>query len=178
MKKRSKQRSVFIRLLHSLLSDYRKAPIKKVPLFLRSVKESNPLFSSRFKLLPLRTNYWNDMATNGEITKGISTLYDTINRIIEEARAAVYRTANITIVRAYWHIGRVIVEEEQKGKERAEYGKQVLKQLSQKLTKKHGRGFDESNLRHMRNFYLVYPKCDALRPELSWTHYRLLVPYR
>lgn len=81
------------------------------------------------------------MATNGEITKGISTLYDTINRIIEEARAAVYRTANITMVRAYWHIGRVIVEEEQKGKERAEYGKQVLKQLSQKLTKKHGRGF-------------------------------------
>ena len=59
------------------------------------------------------------------------------------------------MVRAYWHIGRVIVEEEQKGKERAEYGKQVLKQLSQKLTKKHGRGFDESNLRHMRNFYLV-----------------------
>lgn len=115
------------------------------------------------------------MATNGEITKGISTLYDTINRIIEEARAAVYRTANITMVRAYWHIGRVIVEEEQKGKERAEYGKQVLKQLSQKLTKKHGRGFDESNLRHMRNFYLVYPKCDALRPELSWTHYRLLL---
>ena len=54
------------------------------------------------------------MATNGEITKGISTLYDTINRIIEEARAAVYRTANITMVRAYWHIGRVIVEEEQK----------------------------------------------------------------
>ena len=115
------------------------------------------------------------MVTNGEITKGISTLYDTINQIIEEARAAVYRTANITMVRAYWHIGRVIVEDEQKGKERAEYGKQVLKQLSQKLTKKHGRGFDESNLRHMRNFYLVYPKCDALRPELSWTHYRLLL---
>lgn len=115
------------------------------------------------------------MVTNGEITKGISTLYDTINQIIEEARAAVYRTANITMVRAYWHIGRVIVEDEQKGKERAEYGKQVLKQLSQKLTKKHGRGFDESNLRHMRNFYLVYPKYDALRPELSWTHYRLLL---
>lgn len=75
------------------------------------------------------------MATNGEITEGISTLYDTINQIIEEARAAVYRTANITMVRAYWHIGRVIVEDEQKGKERAEYGKQVLKQLSQKLTK-------------------------------------------
>lgn len=76
------------------------------------------------------------MATNGEITEGISTLYDTINQIIEEARAAVYRTANITMVRVYWHIGRVIVEDEQKGKERAEYGKQVLKQLSQKLTKK------------------------------------------
>lgn len=63
------------------------------------------------------------MATSEEITKGISTLYDTINQIIEDARTAVYRTANITMVRAYWHIGKVIVEEEQKGSERAEYGK-------------------------------------------------------
>jgi predicted nuclease of restriction endonuclease-like (RecB) superfamily len=69
----------------------------------------------------------------------------------------------------------VIVEEEQNGKGRADYGKQVLKQLSQKLTAKYKKGFDESNLRHMRNFYLIYPKYDALRPELSWTHYRLFL---
>lgn len=76
------------------------------------------------------------MATGEEITKEISTLYDTINRIIEEAHAAVYRTANITMVRTYWHIGRVIVEEEQKGKERVEYGTELIKQLAKKLTKK------------------------------------------
>lgn len=79
------------------------------------------------------------------------------------------------MVKAYWNIGKVIVEEEQNGKERAEYGKQVLQQLSKKLTTKYKKGFDESNLRHMRNFYITYPKYDALRPELSWTHYRLLL---
>lgn len=115
------------------------------------------------------------MATSGEITKEINTLYDTINQIIEDARNTVYRTANFMMIQAYWHIGRAIVEEEQNGKERADYGKQVLKQLSQKLTAKYKKGFDESNLRHMRNFYLTDPKYDALRPELSWTHYRQLL---
>lgn len=104
-----------------------------------------------------------------------NTLYDTVTKIIEEARNTVYRTANFTMVQAYWNIGKSIVEEEQNGKERAQYGKQVLKDLSKKLTVKYKRGFDESNLRHMRNFYQIYQKCDALRPELSWTHYRLLL---
>lgn len=65
-------------------------------------------------------------------------------------------------------------KEEQKGKERAEYGKGLLKELSKRLIRDYGRGFDESNLRNMRMFYLTFPKCDALRHELSWTHYRLL----
>ncbi len=103
------------------------------------------------------------------------TLYDRVSKIIEDARSTVYRTVNFTMVRAYWHIGRAIVEEEQDGRQRADYGKQILKQLSEKLTARYRKGFDESNLRHMRNFYLSYPKCDALRPELSWTHYRLLL---
>lgn len=71
------------------------------------------------------------------------------------------------MVRAYWNIGRLIVEEEQSGKERAEYGKQLLGQLSQKLSGEYGKGFDESNLRHMRNFYCTFPKQDAVSPELS-----------
>jgi predicted nuclease of restriction endonuclease-like (RecB) superfamily len=104
-----------------------------------------------------------------------TNLYDSINQIIEEARNTVYRTANFTMVKAYWNIGKAIVEEEQNGKERAEYGKQLLKQLSKQLISKYKKGFDESNLRHMRNFYLTYRKYDALRPELSWTHYRLLL---
>lgn len=58
--------------------------------------------------------YDTDMATGGEITQGINMLYDTITQIIEDARASVYRTANFTMVKAYWHIGKAIVEEEQK----------------------------------------------------------------
>lgn len=71
----------------------------------------------------------------------INTLFNTINQIIEEARNTVYRTANFTMVQAYWNIGKTIVEEEQNGKERAEYGQELIKQLSKKLTKKHGKGF-------------------------------------
>ena len=76
---------------------------------------------------------------------------------------------------AYWHIGRAIVEGEQNGKERAEYGKELIKQLSQKLTQKHGKGFTETNLKYMRQFYRFFDKSHSLRDELSWTHYRLLL---
>ena len=67
------------------------------------------------------------------------------------------------------------MEEEQIGKTRAEYGKHLLKNLAARLTVDFGKSFDESNLRNMRKFYLIFPKRDALRPELSWTHYRLLM---
>ena len=72
-------------------------------------------------------------------------------------------------------MGRIIVEEEQKGKERAEYGKALIKELSIKLTKDYGKGFNESNLKYIRQFYLTLPNSHALRDELSWTHYRLLL---
>lgn len=105
----------------------------------------------------------------------LTTLYDTINQIIEQARNTVYRTANFTMVQAYWNIGKSIVEEEQKGKERAEYGQELIKQLAKKLSKKHGRGFTETNLKYMRQFYQYFEKSHALRDQLSWTHYRLLL---
>jgi len=101
--------------------------------------------------------------------------YQDIREVLEEARSTAYRSVNFAMVQAYWQIGRIIVEQEQKGKERAEYGKGLLKELSKKLIRDYGRGFDESNLRNMRMFYLTFPKCDALRHELSWTHYRLLL---
>lgn len=66
-------------------------------------------------------------------------------------------------------------EGEQNGKERAEYGKELIKQLSQKLTQKHGKGFTETNLKYMRQFYRFFDKSHSLRDELSWTHYRLLL---
>ena len=102
-------------------------------------------------------------------------IYDRIRKIIEEARGNVARAINTEMVIAYWQIGREIVEEEQRGKSRASYGKEVLKKLSDKLTVDFGKGFDESNLRNIRAFYLTYPKRDALRHELSWTHYRILM---
>ena len=105
----------------------------------------------------------------------IDPLFLAIEQIIEEARNKVYRTANFTMVQAYWNIGRTIVEEEQKGKERAEYGKELIERLSKKLTKKYGKGFDRTNLWNMRKFYRTFTKIDALRRELSWTHYRLLL---
>lgn len=104
-----------------------------------------------------------------------NALFEAVRSVIDSSRNAVYRAANSTMVRAYWNIGKLICEEELRGKERAEYGSQLLHQLAKKLQNLYGRGFDESNLRHMRNFFSTFPKQDALRPELSWTHYRLLL---
>ena len=102
-------------------------------------------------------------------------VYNRIRKIIEAARANIARTINSEMVMAYWQIGQEIVEEEQKGSARAKYGQQLLKDLSARLSEDFGKGFDASNLRNIRSFYLTYPKCDALRHELSWTHYRILM---
>lgn len=107
-----------------------------------------------------------------EISK--DSLFQSVKEIIEQSREKVFRIANSTLLLTYWQIGKLIVEDEQQGKERAEYGKYTLKNLSQKLTLEFGKGFDESNLRNMRSFYQAFPIRDAVRHELSWTHYRLL----
>jgi predicted nuclease of restriction endonuclease-like (RecB) superfamily len=103
------------------------------------------------------------------------SLFQSVKEIITQSHEKVFRIANSTLLLTYWQIGKLIVEDEQKGKERAEYGKYTLKNLSKKLTLEFGKGFDESNLRNMRTFYHSFPICDALRHELSWTHYRLLI---
>jgi predicted nuclease of restriction endonuclease-like (RecB) superfamily len=115
------------------------------------------------------------MVENKHTPSEFDTLYNTINQIIEEARNTVYRTANFTMVQAYWNIGKTIVEEEQNGKERAEYGQELIKQLAKKLTKKHGKSFSERNLWYIKQFYQKWSNLNALRSELSWTHYRLLL---
>lgn len=79
------------------------------------------------------------------------------------------------MVEAYWHIGKRILEEEQQGHERAEYGSFLLKELSKELNIEFGKGFDERELRRMRQFYQFFPIQDALRPELTWTHYRIIL---
>jgi len=79
------------------------------------------------------------------------------------------------MVQSYWQIGRLIVEHEQQGESRAAYGKQQLQALSQQLTERLGKAFDVTNLRNMRQLYEIFPIRDALRLELSWTHYRRLL---
>lgn len=106
---------------------------------------------------------------------GFQQTYEQIKAILTEARDRAYRAINTAMVAAYWEIGRIIVEQEQQGQQRAEYGKGLLVELSQRLTADFGRGFDRTNLQQMRAFFLGYQICDALRHELSWTHYRLLL---
>lgn len=101
-------------------------------------------------------------------------LFTAISEIINQSRLKVFRAANSALLESYWQIGKLIVEDEQQGKLRADYGKATLKNLSKQLTFEFGKGFDESNLRNIRSFYNSFPIRDALRHELSWTHYRLL----
>ncbi|MCX5678638.1 MAG: PDDEXK nuclease domain-containing protein [Candidatus Omnitrophica bacterium] len=102
-------------------------------------------------------------------------LYKRVALILNEARSRVLQTVNSTMVRAYWEIGRLIVEHEQKGKTRAGYGDFLIKGLSERLTVDFGKGFTPRNLWYMKNFYLAFPKVNALRSLLGWTHYRLLL---
>jgi predicted nuclease of restriction endonuclease-like (RecB) superfamily len=104
-----------------------------------------------------------------------SSLLDNLRGLIIQARQQAVRSVNAIQVQTYWQIGRHIVEFEQEGQARAGYGQRLLQQLGQALSQEFGKGFDATNLRHMRGFYLEFPICDALRRELSWTHYRLLL---
>lgn len=101
-------------------------------------------------------------------------LASQVAQIIREARQAAYRTVNFTMVLAYWNIGKLVVEDELHW-ERADYGKAVLRNLSQRLTNEFGKGFDERELRKMCQFYRCFEIRDTLRPELSWSHYRRLI---
>jgi len=98
------------------------------------------------------------------------SLYDDIRNLIEQARSKVVQSVNWVMVITYWEIGKRIVEEDQHGEKRAEYGKYLIKDLSEKLTREFGKGFDQSNLRYMRLFYKTFPIRDAVRHTLSWAH--------
>lgn len=100
--------------------------------------------------------------------------YNHIKEILSTARDKVYAAANSAMVEAYWNIGKSIVEQ-QGGESRAEYGTQLIQELSKQMTADFGKGFDARNLRYMRQFYLCFSNWNALRSELSWTHYRLLM---
>lgn len=100
--------------------------------------------------------------------------YTHIKRILTSARHQVYKAANSTMVLAYWEIGKRIVEK-QGGEERSEYGTQLIKELSKQMTNDFGKGYTVTNLKYMRKFYLYFPIGHALRDQLTWTHYRLIL---
>ncbi|MFA5887426.1 MAG: PDDEXK nuclease domain-containing protein [Candidatus Nanoarchaeia archaeon] len=104
-----------------------------------------------------------------------SLLVSGIGHLLEEGRHKALSAVNRIITQTYWQIGKMIVEFEQKGKKRAIYGGSLIGSLSQDLTKRYGKGFTVSNLKYMRQFYLACPISHALRGELNWTHYRLLL---
>jgi predicted nuclease of restriction endonuclease-like (RecB) superfamily len=103
------------------------------------------------------------------------SLYQQGSQLVQQARQQLQRSVNTLMVQTYWHIGRVIIEHEQQGESRAAYGKQQLEQLSARLSAEFGKGFDVTNLRTMRRFYQALPIRDALRLELGWTHYRIIL---
>lgn len=98
-------------------------------------------------------------------------LYTQIAELIQSARKQVVTQVNTTLLLTYWNVGRLIVEDEQNSARRAEYGKQVLKELSKRLTKDYGKGFSRSNLHWMRELYIKYPNCQTLSNKLTWSHY-------
>lgn len=124
----------------------------------------------------------NEITTN--TTFAISdNVISEIKSIVAQSRQQAYAAVNQAMVNAYWQIGKRIVEEEQQGKERADYGKQLLKQLSAALTEEFGKGFSVQNLYYFRQFYLTFPEifhtaCGISRGTwriLTWSHYRRLL---
>lgn len=112
-----------------------------------------------------------------EIIVNTENLYNRISKLLKISREKTIRAINTTMVTTYFEIGRLIVEEEQNGKDRATYGKEILKNLSIKLTKEFGKGFSTTNLEQMRKFYKVYGISQTLSEEfkLSWSHYLILM---
>ena len=100
--------------------------------------------------------------------------YENIKKLINESRKHIVSYVNTTMLFTYWNIGKMIVEE-QGGNAKAKYGNKLISELSKQMTYDFGKGFDERNLRKIRQFYLMYPIWDSVRPELTWTHYRILM---
>ena len=97
----------------------------------------------------------------------IEPIYIKIKDLLIEARTKAVRTINTIMVQTYWNIGKAIIEEEQKGKEPADYGTYLLKGLSIKLQKEFGQGFTETNLKYMRQFYTLFPIRHSLSDKLT-----------
>lgn len=110
-----------------------------------------------------------DLQSKGDLQR----FYTEIKTILAEARTKAYTAVNFAMVEAYWLIGKRIVEEEQKGKDRADYGEFLIKNLSIELKNELSKGFSVANLKNFRQFYRSFPdlqKSYALCSQLSWSH--------
>jgi predicted nuclease of restriction endonuclease-like (RecB) superfamily len=108
----------------------------------------------------------------------LKTYISEIKQILREARSKAYTAINSAMIEAYWLIGKRIVEEEQQGKNRAEYGQEIIKTLSEELQIEFGKGFSERCLREYRQFYLTFKDIEFgahCAPNLSWSHFRLIM---
>ena len=103
--------------------------------------------------------------------KSYADLILQIERLVEAGRNKTVIAINQVMVATYWGVGRHIVEYEQEGKEKAEYGSQLLKRLSSDLTIRLGSGYSHSNLNYMRMFFQAYPILETVSPKLSWGHW-------
>lgn len=110
------------------------------------------------------------------MTKNTTSLYLEVKNLVENSKKFLVKNINQVIVKTYFQIGKSIVQHEQKGKWKAQYGEEILKQLSHKLTKKFGRGFSQKNLENMRKFYLTFGISQTVSTKfaLSWSHYVFL----
>ena len=107
-------------------------------------------------------------------------IFEDVSLIIESAREYAYKSVNVTLLKRNWLIGYRIAEEELKGNGRADYGVEIIKKLSKKLTEEYGKGFDNRNLYYFLKFYNTYPKIlnsvsSKSKVLLTWTHYRILL---
>jgi hypothetical protein len=119
------------------------------------------------------------------IADSLIELHQYLRQLISPEQEAIRGEPDFARVEAYWHIGRIIVETEQQGQDRADYGVHLIEHLSEELTQQYGKGYKTSNLWWFRQFYVVFPILHALRGELSlrqqlrteltWTHYRILL---
>lgn len=107
--------------------------------------------------------------------ESIDTLYQDTCQIIENARSNAVRSVDFCRVQMYWNIGKRIFEEEQQGKERADYGKYIIRNLSKRLTPEYGSGFSVRQLEQSRQFYRTYPIANTMRSQLNWSQYRRLI---
>ena len=112
---------------------------------------------------------------NKPSTESMQNLVGEIKQIINDARAHAIRSVDFCRVQMYWAIGQRIVEKEQQGKERADYGTYLIKRLAQEIEPEYGSGFGERQLKFCRQFYKTYPNGNALRSQLNWSQYRMLI---